>query len=153
MSTQLKGQDGAPPSTQEAKKTNPKSHELLSCTLKAPAFSYAHLEVFREGDDRRASGSSASTTDMLQFRSYCTSALTQFLGVTGAAIPLDILKVQGNECWLRVPRPDLGAFAAAVTAWPGTRDQGSHLVLRVRQCSDWLGSMVGRDGQDQLWNS
>lgn len=125
---------------------NPKSHELLSCTVRAPPFSYAHLEVVR--DDPKA-----DPTDTLQLRSYCATALRQFLGATGEAIPIDVLLVRGNDCWLRVPRPDLGAFAAAVTAWPGVRSQeGVHSILRVRQASDWLGSMVGRDGQEDLWN-
>ncbi|CRK22883.1 hypothetical protein BN1723_001314 [Verticillium longisporum] len=145
MSTQSKGQDTAPASTQQAHQ-NHKSHELLTCSIKAPLYSYAHLEVARDEPG-------TTSTDALQFHSFCTSALTQFLGATGAAISMDILKVQGNECWLRVPRQDLGAFAAALTAWPGTRDAGAHTILRIRQCSDWLGAMVGGDGQDKLWTS
>lgn len=144
MSTQSKGQDG--PESTPKPKPNPKSHELLSVTIKSPPFSYAHLEAIRDEP-------ADSATDMLQFRSYLSAALTQFLGVTGAAISIDILKVQGNECWVRVPRPDLGAFGAAVTAWSGSQDQGVLTMLRLRQCSDWLGTMVGSDGQDQLWTS
>ncbi|KAH6658783.1 hypothetical protein EV126DRAFT_447546 [Verticillium dahliae] len=97
--TSCQGPDTAPASTQQAHQ-NHKSHELLTCSIKAPLYSYAHL-----------------------------------------------------ECWLRVPRQDLGAFAAALTAWPGTRDAGAHTILRIRQCSDWLGAMVGGDGQDKLWTS
>lgn len=145
MSTQSKGQEG-PESTQHKPKQNPKSHELLNLTIKSPPFSYAHLEVRRDEPGH-------SPTDTLQFKSYLTAALTQFLGSTGAAISVDILKVDNDECWVRVPRPDLGAFAAAITAWPGVKDQGVHNMLRLRQASDWLGSMVGSDGQERLWNS
>lgn len=90
-------------------------------------------------------------TDNLEIRSYCTAALQQFLGATGVAIPIDILKVHSNECWLRVPRQDLAAFSSSITAWSGTRGGGEQSMFRIRQCSDWLGSMVGAEGQDTLW--
>ncbi|KAH6892064.1 hypothetical protein B0T10DRAFT_559662 [Thelonectria olida] len=122
-----------------------KSHDILTCTIKAPSFSYVHLELVTD--------STPAELDNLQVKSYCTTALRQFLGLTGAAISLDILKVEGSHCWLRVPRPDLGSFAAAITAWKGTNDNGVQCVLLIRQCSDWLGVMVGTDGQDRLWNS
>lgn len=91
--------------------------------------------------------------DNLQVKSYCTAALRQFLGLTGVAIPLDVLKVEASACWVRVPRDDLGAFAAALTAWKGSSDGGVEFLLRVKQCSDWLGAMVGSHGQDELWNN
>ncbi|KAI0381855.1 hypothetical protein F5Y04DRAFT_61199 [Hypomontagnella monticulosa] len=121
-----------------------KSHELVTATIRAPPYSYAHLQL---------SGASANpgTLDALQVRSYCTSALKQFLGTTGVGIPLDILKVDEKDCWLRVPRDDLGAFSAAITAWQGSYQDGVHSSLRIRGCSDWLGSLVGRDGEDELW--
>ncbi|KAK5993207.1 hypothetical protein PT974_06636 [Cladobotryum mycophilum] len=124
-----------------------KSHELLTCTLKTPTFAYAHLELITDRQDEPIE------LDNLQVKSYCTAALRQFLGLTGSAIPLDILKVNGSECWIRVPRQDLGPFAAAITAWKGTNDDGVQCLLRLKKCSDWLGTMVGSDGQDQLWNS
>ncbi|OTA94811.1 hypothetical protein M434DRAFT_70558 [Hypoxylon sp. CO27-5] len=121
-----------------------KSHELVTATIRAPRFSYAHLEVFTNSAD-------AVELDALQVRSYCTSALKQFLGTTGVGIPLDILKVEGKDCWLRMPRDDLGAFSAAITAWQGTYQDGVHSSFRIRGCSDWLGALVGRDGEDKLW--
>ncbi|GKT49314.1 uncharacterized protein ColSpa_09495 [Colletotrichum spaethianum] len=130
--------------------TGQKSHELLTCTIKTPLFSYAQLELVT--DSPQASDAAAGL-DNLQVRSYCNAALRQFLGATGSAIPIDILKVDGNQCWLRVPRPDLSPFAAAITAWAGVSEQGSRRVLRVKQCSDYLGAMVGADGQDKLWSS
>ncbi|KAI1074158.1 hypothetical protein F5B20DRAFT_469740 [Whalleya microplaca] len=122
-----------------------KSHELVSATIRAPRYSYAHLAVFTDSTE-------PVKLDALQVRSYCTSALKQFLGTTGIAIPLDILKVEGRDCWLRLPRDDLGAFSAAITAWLGTSQNGYHTSLRIRGCSDWLGALVGRDGEDQLWS-
>ncbi|KAF7557509.1 hypothetical protein G7046_g6030 [Stylonectria norvegica] len=123
-----------------------RSHEILTCTVKTPPFSYVHLEVVTDGPE-------PIELDNLQIKSYCTAALRQFLGITGTAISTDILKVQGNESWVRVPRPDLGSFAAAITAWRGTSENSAQCILRIRQCSDWLGAMVGSDGQDRLWSS
>ncbi|KAH7152469.1 hypothetical protein B0J13DRAFT_620021 [Dactylonectria estremocensis] len=139
----------AEPGTQKSifqQKDLQKSHDILTCTVKDPPFSYAHLELVTDG-------AAPVELDNLQVKSYCTTALRQFLGVTGVAISLDILKVQGSHCWLRVPRHDLASLAAAITAWKGTNDNGVQCVLQVRQCSDWLGAMVGADGQDRLWNS
>ncbi|EHK27430.1 uncharacterized protein TRIVIDRAFT_34768 [Trichoderma virens Gv29-8] len=124
-----------------------KSHELLTCIIRTPPFSYIHLELLTNPPD------AAVELDNLQVKSYCTAALRQFLGLTGTAIPLDVLKVSGSECWIRVPREDLGSFAAALTAWKGTNDGGIESLLRIKQCSDWLGAMVGSNGQEQLWNN
>ncbi|KAI0913310.1 hypothetical protein F4823DRAFT_61821 [Ustulina deusta] len=122
-----------------------KSHELVCSVIKAPSYSYAHLELFN------AESSRAGELDALQVKSYCTAALKQFLGVTGMAIPLDILKVEGQSCWLRLPRDNLGAFAAAITAWQGTTQDGVHSTLRIIGCSDWLGALVGQQDEQKLW--
>ncbi|KAI0166828.1 hypothetical protein GGR52DRAFT_574792 [Hypoxylon sp. FL1284] len=121
-----------------------KSRELVTATIKAPPFSYAHLEVF-------SASANPGELDAIQVRSYCTSALKQFLGTTGEGVPIDILKVEGKDCWLRVPHDDLAAFSAAITAWQGSLQDGIHSSLRIRGCSDWLGALVGREGQDKLW--
>ncbi|OHE93178.1 hypothetical protein CORC01_11495 [Colletotrichum orchidophilum] len=137
----------APASTPRA--TGHKSHEPLTCTIKTPAFSYAHLELISDSPRSQET----LELDNLQVRSYCSAALSQFLGATGSAIPIDILKVEAAQCWLRVPRQDLSPFAAAITAWAGVSDQGKRQVLRVKQCSDYLGAIVGTDGQENLWSS
>ncbi|KMQ81611.1 hypothetical protein RF55_25771 [Lasius niger] len=120
------------------------AHDILTCTIKLPPFSYVQLELVTDGPDR-------IELDNLQAKSYCTAALRQFLGLSGTAMSMDILKAEGRECWVRIPRQDLGSFAAAVTAWKGTNDGATQCLLRIKQCSDWLGVMVGADGQDRLW--
>ncbi|TGJ79618.1 hypothetical protein E0Z10_g9152 [Xylaria hypoxylon] len=122
-----------------------KSHELAKCTIKAPSYSYAHLELLN------TEASKTGDLDALQVKSYCTAALKQFLGITGTAIPLDILKVERQSCWLRLPRDDLGAFAAAITAWQGTTQDDVHSTLRIIGCSDWLGALVGQQNEEKLW--
>ncbi|KAI1117279.1 hypothetical protein F5Y14DRAFT_377247 [Nemania sp. NC0429] len=135
-------------STRSAPKVN-KSHELARSVIKTPPYSYAHLEL--SGADLSSKNTGAEELDALQVRSYCTAALKQFLGATGMAIPLDILKVEGRSCWLRVPRDNLGAFAAAITAWQGTAQEGAHSIFRIRGCSDWLGALVGQQDECRLW--
>ncbi|KAI0437703.1 hypothetical protein F4803DRAFT_132691 [Xylaria telfairii] len=122
-----------------------KSYELAKSVIKAPPYSYAHLELFN------AKSGKNTELDALQVKSYCTAALNQFLGATGVAIPLDILKVEGQSCWLRLPRDNLGAFAAAITAWQGTQQDSVPSTLRIRGCSDWLGALVGQQDEQKLW--
>jgi len=128
-------------------KSLPKAHDILTCTVKNPPFSYVHLQLNTSAPTQR------EALDDLQVKSYCTGALRQFLGLTGQGMSMDILKVQGGDAWVRIPRDDLGSFAAAITAYRGTVEDGVERVLRVKQCSDYLGAMVGSDGQDRIWNS
>lgn len=124
-----------------------KSHNLLTCTIKEPPFSYVHLQLVS------LSNSSSFPLDNLSLKSYCTTALRRCLGMVGTAISMDILKIDNDHAWVRIPRPDLGSFATAITAWQGTTDDGEQVSLQLRQCSDWLGAMVGADGQDRVWNA
>lgn len=146
MAQDTKNQAARPPKKQRLET----SYDILTCTVKSPPFSYIHLQLITSPD--LAASSQQPVLDNLQLKSYCTSALRQFLGLTGAAVPIDILKLQGADGWVRLPRADLSLFTAAVTAWRGEVEEGELRVLRVIQCSDWLGSMVGHDGQDRLWN-
>ncbi|KAK3190548.1 hypothetical protein K4F52_003238 [Lecanicillium sp. MT-2017a] len=126
--------------------TEEKPQEIFSATIKNPPFAYAQLELCTESSDPNA-----VVLDDLQVKSYCTAALRQFLGLTGVAIPVDILKVTPSGCWLRVPRDDMPSFAAALTAWKGSSENGTGYLLRLKQCSDWLGPMVGSEGYEKLW--
>ncbi|KAI0157721.1 hypothetical protein GGR57DRAFT_500671 [Xylariaceae sp. FL1272] len=122
-----------------------KSHTLSQITIKTPPYSYAHLTLYN------STSTPPTPLDALQVRSYCSSALNQFLGATGMGINLDILKVDGASTWIRVPREDLAAFAAAITAWTGVSHDGVPSSFRVVGCSDWLGALVGQEDEDTLW--
>ena len=137
----------APP--QPAGKKARKTREVFSCTLNRPAFAYAELELAAWG----AGAGGAAALDELQVRAHLSAALTSFLGVTGAAVAVDVLKVEGRRFWVRVPRDDLAPFAAAAAAWPGADEDGAHAVLRVCAAGDWLGSLVGRGTQRKLWDA
>ena len=112
------------------------SHEILTCSIKSPPFSYVHLELITDAanDDAKL--------DQIQLKSYCNAALKQFMGLTGLAVAVDILKVHNCQGWVRVPRQDLSVFAGAITAWGGTSEDGKQTILMLKQCSDWLGTMV-----------
>lgn len=118
-----------------------KYHEIYSTTIKTPPHAYAHLEVIYPTNPH-------AILDELTLRQYFSAALKQFLGITGMGISIDILKVSGRECWVRVPRQDLGAFAAAITAWVGSE---SATGLRICAAGDWLGALVGRHDQRTIW--
>lgn len=86
--------------------------------------------------------------DPLTTRAYLTAALSQFLGLVGTSISIDILKTpsssspgstslsasaasasvsasasarhEDNTVWIRVPRPDAAAVVAALSSWVGS---------------------------------
>lgn len=123
-----------------------KSHEINSRTIKLPAFSYACLELISDPPSR-------VPLDDLTVRSYLTTAFTQFLGLTGSAISVDILKVEPKECWIRVPREDLSAVLAAVGGWIGRGENGVEVAWRVRGGGNWLGSLVGERSAEKVWTA
>ncbi|TVY22464.1 hypothetical protein LHYA1_G009021, partial [Lachnellula hyalina] len=94
------------PDTQGTKRKQEYSrgHEITSLTIKTPPFAYAHLEL---QSSAYAAPPSSPSIDALTIRAHLTSALTQFLGLSGSAISVDVLKIEGRECWVRVPRGDL----------------------------------------------
>jgi ribonuclease P/MRP protein subunit POP8 len=135
------------PSTKRKHQKHLKGHEITTKTIKRPPFSYVHLQLISDTD-------SVKDLDSLTVRSYITAALTQFLGVTGAAISVDILKVEGTECWIRVPREDLSPVVAAVGGWvggPGHETAGK-VGWKVKGSGNWLSVLVGGRSQAEIWN-
>ncbi|KAL2178930.1 uncharacterized protein P884DRAFT_257032 [Thermothelomyces heterothallicus CBS 202.75] len=165
-----------------------RTRTLATLTIKNPPWSYAHLTLANPSPivEATSTSTSASTSttdaakttaaipeatpvlDMLEIRAYLTAALRQFLGDTGAAIPVDILAVGGRDgdgdgdgVWVRVPRQDLNLFVGAVTAFAGqltssTVDSGQggkkeRMVLQVKAAGNWLGSLLGRGQEGKLW--
>ena len=131
-----------------------KSHVLSTTTIKSPPWTYMNLELI----------SSASLLaprtklDELTVRSYLNAALTQFLGMTGSAISIDILKIEegGRECWVRVPRDEASAFMAAVGGWVGIGDRGGDedesVSWRIRGSGGWLSAVLGRREGEKIWD-
>ncbi|KAG5943370.1 hypothetical protein E4U60_006697 [Claviceps pazoutovae] len=107
-------------------------------------WSYAYLELATDGLQ-------TIKLDDLMVKSYMTAALTQFLGLTGSAIPIDILKAQDSTCWVRLPREDMDSFAAAITAYRGSREGDTQYVLRMKGSSNWLGLLLGQVAQEEVF--
>ncbi|KAI1944097.1 hypothetical protein LOZ66_000687 [Ophidiomyces ophidiicola] len=97
----------------------------ITFTSRKPEWAYFHLELVTQPSE-----SSLEFLDLLTAKTYLTSALSQFLGLSGTVIPIDILKLQTEELptsptvvlkrktrnmlWIRVPHEDAAAVTAAV---------------------------------------
>ncbi|KZZ89966.1 hypothetical protein AAL_07474 [Moelleriella libera RCEF 2490] len=119
------------------KKWGQQTTHILSSRYISSPYAYVHLELVTDGGQDIA-------LDELMVMSYCMAALKQFLGLTGIAIPTDILKAQDGAAWIRIPREDLKSFSAAITAYGGTSDGSTQYILRMKRSSEWLGTIVGQ---------
>jgi ribonuclease P/MRP protein subunit POP8 len=133
------------PGTKRKHQKHLKGHEITTKTIKTPPFSYVHLQLISDSDGPK-------DLDSLTVRSHITAALTQFLGVTGSAISVDILKVEATECWIRVPREDLSPVVAAVGGWIGGNETEGKVGWRIKGSGNWLSVLVGERGKESIWN-
>lgn len=112
-------------------------------TLRNPVWSYIRLQQFQPPQN-------ASALDALTAHIQITGALHQFLGVHGAAVPVDVLKLEESEVWIRVPAEDRSALIAAVGGWVGRAGEG----WRVMGWSSWsAGAEGGKDGGRELFGN
>jgi len=130
--------------TNKRKQKQTKGHEITTKTIKTPPFSYACLELISDS-------TTAIKLDDITIRSHITAALTQFLGLAGSAISVDILKAEGQECWIRVPREDLSPVLAAMGGWVGGNDKDGKVGWRVKARGNWLSSLVGKQGVERIF--
>ena len=103
-------------------------------TLRGAPYTYLHLSL-----TNIAEATPRVPLDAITARSYLTSALSQYLGLTGTAIPIDILKVTGQHFWIRVPREDASAVVVAIGQWANALVGVS---LKVEARGEWLGGVV-----------
>ncbi|RMD42843.1 hypothetical protein DV735_g2284, partial [Chaetothyriales sp. CBS 134920] len=83
--------------------------------------------------------------------SYLNSALQSYLGLSGTAIPIDVLKTQNDDAWIRIPFEDTSAVIASVSQWSG-RSSGGGVQLRVKASGTWLGGLVvASEDEERLW--
>lgn len=122
-----------------------RGHEIASKTIKTPAFSYVCLQLISDQ-------AKPPELDILSVRSHITAALTQFLGLTGSAISIDILKVDLKECWIRVPREDLSPVVAAMGGWIGGTESEGRVSWKVKAAGNWLSILAGQVGAGDVWN-
>ncbi len=79
------------------------------------------------------------------------SAMTQFLGISGSALEVDVLKVGGRECWIRVQREDLSAIVAGCGGWRKVVG-GVGVGWRVVGYGNWLGVLGDDAGFEEVWS-
>ena len=110
-------------------------------TLRKPPYTYLHISLI-------SSNTSPPLLDTVTVLSYLQSALTQYLGLHGAAIPIDVLKVDDQDAYIRMPYDDGSAVVAAASQW---QSRDGKVGLRVKGRSAWLGGLLGREADAKLW--
>lgn len=136
-----------PSSTSQNPSKFHRGHDITTKTIKIPQFSYAYLRLISE-----TATSIDPPLDAVTVRSYLGSALSQFLGITGSAISIDILKVKGDECWIRVLREDLSPLLAAVGGWVGGSKGEGKVGWMVKGSGNWLNVLVAQGEEGHVWN-
>ena len=112
--------------------------------------------------NRTTTARAAPPLDALTARTHLTSALARFLGLAGTAIPVDLLRLDGREAWVRVPTADARAVVAAVGGWVGREggngeegndndDAAAQIGWRVRARSTWLRGLISATGEEAAW--
>jgi ribonuclease P/MRP protein subunit POP8 len=127
------GAQNAPASTSAVKKRKRKekeTHILHETTFRKPIWSYFHLTLVTPGTASQTPSASAAPSDSRDVDALTVSTLllqplTAYLGITGSAVPIDILHTQGRNAYVRIPRQDARAFRAGLSGWIGGCDAGS----------------------------
>jgi ribonuclease P/MRP protein subunit POP8 len=124
---------------EELKQDQQLSASLKSVThaLRQPQWTYFHLALIRLDAEDPA-------LDMITARQQLTEALSRFLGLIGTTIDVDILKLEDNNIWVRVPRDTSKAFHEAISSWIG---QGQMKYI-VKDKDDWLVRLAMGSGHD-----
>lgn len=150
ITTEISTAVPAPPTTSQSTQKRSHSHSksqsqpTKTLTLRNPTWSYIRLQQFQPPS------TSSNTLDALTAHIQITAALHQFLGVHGAAVPVDVLKLEGSDVWIRVPAEDRSALVAAVGGWVGRAGEG----WRVMGWSSWsAGAEGGKDGGRGLFGN
>ena len=132
------------PSPSKHHKLQPTStpHTTFTTTIRSLPYTYMHLSLLSPATLAKPTAS-VPEVDILTVRTHLTSALNQFLGITGTAIAADILKVESRDCWIRVPHEDGQAVLQAVTAWTG-----DGVAWRIRGSGGWLDGVVRGTGRE-----
>lgn len=122
------------------RKHNPKNLTVAKYSARKPVWSYLHLQHVSQPPIKTA-------LDEMTVIMWIDEALQRFLGLHGRAIPVDIMKLDERDVWVRVPHDDHSALVAALSGWT-SRDGGA---LRVLGSSSWDANCHGRDGGQDLF--
>ncbi|KAL4980195.1 hypothetical protein BDW66DRAFT_147633 [Aspergillus desertorum] len=146
------------------------SSKTISFTARNPPWTYLKLQLVHQPNTSEATKS--APLDPITARTHLSSALSQFLGLSGTSIPVDILSVSPHPesvtapsqaqlqsqsrsfekfIWVRVPRQDAPAIVAAVSSWiGGTGEEANEGSVAWRVCAkgNFLSALVRGDGGD-----
>ncbi|KAH8430460.1 uncharacterized protein LDX57_008119 [Aspergillus melleus] len=150
-------------------KPSSSSSPVTSFTSRNPPWTYFKLQLIHQPGTSPSVQS--APLDPLTARTYLTSALTQFLGLTGSTISIDILKTTPTTtsetpqtqsspptstpatipkiAWIRVPSADAPAVTAALSSWIGGNAGGGvvgSVAWRVCAKGNYLGALVNGNG-------
>jgi hypothetical protein len=80
---------------------------------------------------------------MLTAKQRINSALSKFLGVLGSSMRVDILQIDGQSLWVRVPRDCGNAFHEALSSWGA---DSTKYIVKGRD--DWLVKLLAYSPED-----
>ncbi|KAF2772253.1 hypothetical protein EJ03DRAFT_348640 [Teratosphaeria nubilosa] len=124
------------------RKRKPKSSPIsTTMTLHAPQWCYIHLRHLSSAT------STSPDLDLVTSHLHLLQPLSRFLGLHGSSTPLDILKLDGTDVWIRIPAEDREVLVAAVGGWVGAKGEG----WRVMGSSSWDVRAQGREEARDLF--
>lgn len=130
----------SPTKKKKRKKRPTKPHILSQFTIRKAPWSYFHLQ-------RLVSSNTVPALDAVTVQLYLSSALTQFLGLHGAAIAFDILRIADQDVWIRLAAEDRGALVAAAGGWVSSNGDG----WRIKGWSSWDAGVTNEGGGQDLF--
>jgi ribonuclease P/MRP protein subunit POP8 len=119
-----------------------KTHALTRFTIRNPRWCYIHLQHLTTSTSNAPADLDAVTAHL-----HLTAALSQFLGIHGSAVPIDIMKLSGQDVWTRVPAEDRNVLVAAAGGWVSRNGEG----WRVKGWSSWNAGAEARDAGQKLF--
>lgn len=150
-------------STEKQTETRPKKRQkpngstrYHTATLRSPRWTYFHLQLFTSSTSTSKPTADEPALDAITVRRYLTAALSRFLGQMGAATPVDILKIDQQHVWVRVPSDDATAVHEAVSSWvsnQGGMGDGTGLRWIIKERDDWLVRLTGGKGGQDLFTA
>ncbi|RAK83679.1 hypothetical protein BO79DRAFT_277485 [Aspergillus costaricaensis CBS 115574] len=136
--------------TPSKRKSDSSTPKTIHFTSRTPTWTYLKLQLI---NNPPTSSTTSTPLDPLTARTYLSAALSQFLGLTGTSIPIDILKISPpspSTVWTRVPRDDAAAVVAALSSWIGgsanASGGGGSVAWRVCAKGNYLGALVNGGG-------
>ena len=106
------------------------AHVSKQRTLQANEFHYLHLTLVTSHAATVAMDEATAVLDI-------QAALRRYLGLTGAAIPIDILKIDKESVWVRIPHADAQMVTSALGSWTGGT-QSERRMWKIEASSEWL---------------